>query len=100
MIDCLSARRSRLSGSNATTSNPCCTPFARKRVLRSPTRRQIRTLELSPVELMALLEWELRNCPRAPAFARCRYQNFSMELRSRLERGQRSFGKGRTCQAA
>jgi hypothetical protein len=51
-----------------------------------PTKRQSRAVELGANELHTLLEWKLRNCPRALLAARRRYQKFCFDTLSRIER--------------
>jgi hypothetical protein len=94
----LPAHRSCPSVSNAMTSNPRCTQFARKPVLRFTTRRQIRALELGADEIYLLLEWGLRSRSRSLRAARRRYQKFCTDALSRLERITRTGA--RSCQAA
>jgi hypothetical protein len=53
----------------------------------SPTTE--RAVELGPVELMALLEWELRNRPRALQNQRKKYIAFCVELYRKLETTRR-----------
>lgn len=53
---------------------------------RFPSPRQMRAVELGADELMALLEWELRERPRALRLARGRYTVFCRRLLAQLER--------------
>jgi hypothetical protein len=48
-----------------------------------------RAVELGPVELMALLEWELRHRPRALRNARREYVDLCQRLYARLARARR-----------
>jgi hypothetical protein len=51
--------------------------------------RKDRAVELGPEELMALLEWELRNRPRALRNRRIEYKTFCRRLHQRLTRARR-----------
>ena len=50
---------------------------------------QKRALELGPIELMALLEWELRDRPRALQTARRIFEKAALALLACLERARR-----------
>jgi hypothetical protein len=55
---------------------------------RFPSRAAQRALALGPVELIALLEWELRTRPRALRHARKKYRDFCRALYRRLQRSR------------
>lgn len=51
-----------------------------------PSPRQRRAIDLGPVEIMALLEWRLRDRPTALRNARRLYEKFCLILYRLLER--------------
>lgn len=53
-----------------------------------PNWHRARAEELGPVELIALLEWELRDQPRSLRKIRRIYSDFCLALYSRLERAR------------
>jgi hypothetical protein len=57
-----------------------------------PIKRKVgrseRAVALGPVELMNLLEWELRTRPRALRHTRKKYRDFCRCLYRRLQRGR------------
>lgn len=59
-----------------------------RRPLLSGLRREERAVELGPAELMVLLEWALRNRPRAVRNVRRSYREFCVALYRRLERAR------------
>lgn len=52
------------------------------------SQREERAVEVGPVELMALLEWELRYQPRALRNIRTKFKRFCVELFQRLEKAR------------
>jgi hypothetical protein len=67
------------------TSSRQVGPWPRK----FPSAQRQRAEELGPVELIALLEWQLRNRPRALRNCRGRYASFCFWLYRYLARAQR-----------
>jgi hypothetical protein len=67
-------------------------------IRRFPSRRQIRAVELGADELMAQLEWVLRDRPRALRNAQRRYQSFYIATLASLEKSRRQSGNDRTGQ--
>lgn len=55
-----------------------------------PSAARLRAEELGPVELMALLEFSLRNRPRALRNVRRQYSDFCLKLYRRLGRVERA----------
>jgi hypothetical protein len=53
---------------------------------RMPTAKMQRAVELGAIELVALLEWELRSRPVALRHLRDRYRDFCAGLLRQLER--------------
>lgn len=56
------------------------------RVRLSRSHREERAVQLGPLELMAQLEWTLRDRPRALRIVRRIYREFCVALYRRLER--------------
>jgi hypothetical protein len=54
----------------------------------SRSQRKERAVEVGPVELMALLEWELRHRPRALRNIRMKYTQSCLRLYVRLEKAR------------
>jgi hypothetical protein len=50
--------------------------------------RNERATEFGPVELVTLLEWELKHRPRALRNVRTKYKKFCLELFQRLEKAR------------
>jgi len=57
--------------------------------VRRRVHHEERAVELGPVELMALLEWELRRRPVALRNARTKYKEFCVALYRRLEKARK-----------
>jgi hypothetical protein len=63
-------------------------PSNLRRVRGSRSDREERAIQLGSVELMTLLEWELKDRPGALRNVRTKYQQHCVELFQRLEKSR------------